>query len=581
MKKIIIKGIKENREVNIPVSTIALGASDFFRKDNMDYAVPIIDNYIKEGGNTFDTARHYRYSDEAIGEYIRLRNCREQIVIFAKGGHPTREYPHIPRVNRACIINDLEESLKRLGVKSVDLYALHRDDPNVSVAEIIDTLDELVHAGKIFAIGTSNWSLDRIKEANEYARRNGKIQFTFNSPNLSLAKPLKPRWDKCISANKEMIKWHEENQIPLLSWSAQASGLYSGDYEPSILDNQEMVDVFYSNDNWERYNRLKKMALEKKCQPITLSLAWVINQKYPTVAIIGPETLNQLQEALMACNFELNNEEITYLNLETNRDLSHKFAIQLYSVRKELEIDLEGTIKQLANIGFKYVQMDGLRGNDILEFKRVLDKYQMQVVAMHIKHERFFNDINGIMKEASIFDCKYIINKYIEEEDQNSDGYIKTKEQLIKTVKKLAQFGYTVGLHNPEYDYNNEVNGEKIMDYICSPVDGLFVYPEPDTYWIYVSGNNYINVFEKYANRVPIIHLKDILPGIDKMDLEKNLCAIGRGAIDFKQVLVTGEKANVNYYVIEQDRDSRQPILKSLKESYEYLLQVSKDLMKG
>lgn len=577
MKKIKVKGIKEGKEIDIEVSEIILGASDYLRKDNIEYAEDMINNYAKAGGNCFDTAHHYRHSDMAIGEYFKRNNNRSDFVIFAKGCHPVREYPHIPRVNRECILSDIAASLKKLNVEYLDLFALHRDDTKVPVSEIIDTLNELINLGKIYAIGTSNWSLDRIIEANEYAQENGLVGFTFNSPNLSLAKPQKQRWPDCISADQEMVTWHEENNIPLLSWSAQASGFLSGAYSPEDKSNSEMVDCFYNDENWERYARTKELATKLDLKPITISLGWVINQKFPSAAIIGPETKEELEQSLEAISIEVSNEQYDELDLKCNNNIDNKIALQLYSVRKQLELDMVGTLKQVSDMGYKNVQVDGFRGNDMFEFKAELEKNNLTVIGMHFKHERFANDLEGIVKEALLFNCKYIYDKYIDEVDQNKAGYIKTKANLIYTAKILSELGFHVGLHNPEYDFNNQVGGQCHMDYICSPENGIVIYPELDTYWLTVAGKNIDNYIASHKNQIDLIHCKDIDLNYDVNDLGHNLVACGKGDIDFKSIIKQGEAAGVKYYVVEQDSDSKQDIMASIKESLEYLKTIGRE----
>lgn len=574
MKKINIEGIKNGQIVNIEVSEIILGASDYLRKDNIEFAEKIINKYQEYGGNCFDTARHYRHSDFAIGEYFKRNGNREEFILFSKGCHPVREYPHIPRVNAQGIKDDVHKSLENLGVDYLDLFALHRDDLNVSVSEIIDTLNDLVNEGLIHAIGTSNWSLNRIKEANQYAKDNKLIGFTFNSPNLSLAKPIKQRWPDCISADEEMVNWHYENQIPLLSWSAQASGFLSGAYDPNDRSNTEMVESFYCEDNWQRFERTKAVADKYHVHPITVSLAWVINQQFPTAAIIGPETIEELEDSLEALDLKLDVEIYQEIDLKRKFTLDKQIALQLYSVRNELEIDMPGTLSRISEMGYNYVQLDGFRGNDMFEFYQELEKNNLKVIGMHFKHERFFNDLDGIIKEALLFNCKNIYDKYIDEKDQDPDGYIRTKKCLLDVVKKLVNLGFHVGLHNPEYDFNQIVDGKKCMDYICDPVDGLFIYPEPDTYWITVAGHSVCDYIDKYQGQIDIIHCKDIDLEFELEDFEQNLVPCGCGDIDFEQVVIHGQQAAVKYYVIEQDNDSKQDIMTSIEQSLNYLKKI-------
>ncbi len=319
MKKIKIKGYKDNKEIMIEASNLFLGASDYLRSDNMDFAKPIVDEFIRQGGNAFDTARHYRHGEKAILTWMQLSGTkREDIVIFTKGGHPVREAPTTPRVNAKCINEDIEASLKMLETDYVDLFALHRDDETVSVKEIMDELNRQIDLGRVRAIGVSNWELDRIIEANKYAKENGLKPLTFNSPNLSLARPKRPRWPGCVSADDAMIQWHKENDVTLISWSSQAGGFFSGRYTPENRDDEEMVDCFYNDENWEKYERCKILGEVKGCQLIQIALAYVLNQPFHAAAAIGCESLSELQSSIQGAEISLNEKEMSYLNLEVD-----------------------------------------------------------------------------------------------------------------------------------------------------------------------------------------------------------------------------------------------------------------------
>ena len=316
MNYINVKGHKDGKEIQIKCSQLVLGASDFLRIDNMDFAAPVLNKFIELGGNTFDTARQYRHSEKALAEWIEMRNIRDDIVILTKGCHPTREEPKKARVTPQVITEDLLVSLETLKTDHVELYALHRDDESVPVGPIMEILNEHIHSGKIYAIGASNWELPRIIEANKYAEEHGLIGFTFNSPNLSLAKCRKPRWEGCVSADSAMISWHEKTKLPLFSWSAQAGGFFSGRFTRENKDDQEMVDVFYNDDNWERYDRAVKMAEDKGLTPIQTALAYVLNQKFPTTAVIGPENITELISSYNGSKLSLTAKEVDWLDLK-------------------------------------------------------------------------------------------------------------------------------------------------------------------------------------------------------------------------------------------------------------------------
>ncbi|GGH85286.1 aryl-alcohol dehydrogenase-like predicted oxidoreductase [Pullulanibacillus pueri] len=305
MKTIKISGLDK------PVTTLIQG-SDYFRPSVYEQVSTVLDRYFAIGGNTIDTAHIYcgGESEVAIGQWLRERNNREDVVILTKGAHHDQNGP---RVNPAAIESDLFTSLERLGTDYIDLYALHRDDPNVPVSVIIDALNEHIAAGRIKAIGGSNWTTERLQEANEYAEKKGLVGFTFNSPNLSLAKAQEPYWPGCISADAAYCEWHKEQQMPLLSWSSQARGFFTGRFTPEDRSNEDLVRVFYNDQNWERLRRAEALAKEKEASTIQIALAYVLNQPFPTCALIGAQNEEELLSCYEGSKIELTEEELHWL----------------------------------------------------------------------------------------------------------------------------------------------------------------------------------------------------------------------------------------------------------------------------
>ena len=258
--------------------------------------------------------------------------------------------------------------------------------------------------------------------------------------------------------------------------------------------------------------------------------------------------------------------------------LKNKFAAQLYSLRKDFEKDCEYTIKTLKEIGFNAVQVDGMRGNDMHDVAKILKKYNMKIAGMHIKHDRFFNDVEGIIKEAELFGSKDIYDKYIDDEYQNEEGYRLTRETLRNVAVKLSSLGFRVGLHNPEYDFNNTIDGKRVLEYITAPFPEGQIYPEMDTYWVKVAGLEPCSYIQQFAGRMPIMHLKDFIPGFESEDMENNLTELGRGSVDFKSILQWGESNGVEYYAIEQD-SSKGSMFDSMETSFRYMVQISEKLL--
>jgi 1-deoxyxylulose-5-phosphate synthase len=137
-----------------------------------------------------------------------------------------------------------------------------------------------------------------------------------NSPNLSLAKPNEPRWAGCISADADYIAWHERSNLPLLSWSSQAGGFFTGRFAPDKLDDQEAVRVYYSDANWKRYRRAAELAEAKGVTANQIALSYVLHQPFPTCAIIGPNRVEELHSSAEALGVELSPQEILWLDLK-------------------------------------------------------------------------------------------------------------------------------------------------------------------------------------------------------------------------------------------------------------------------
>lgn len=306
MKKINVAGVRQG------CTQLILG-STMLNTAKMDFSYELLDAYVSLGGNTIDSAHVYdAESTKALGLWMESRSNRGDMVIIGKGAH----HDHLgPRMTKQAIADDLTESLERLRSDYVDIYMLHRDDVNTPVGYILEALNAELEAGRCLALGVSNWTYPRIQEANEYAAAHGLTGFVCNSPNLSLAKPNEPRWPGCVSVDSEYAAWHERSQMPLLSWSSQAGGFFTGRFAPDKLDDAEAVRVYYSDANWERLRRSEILAKEKGVDANQIALAYVLHQPFPTCALVGPYKVSELNSSAMALDVELTQDEFRWLDL--------------------------------------------------------------------------------------------------------------------------------------------------------------------------------------------------------------------------------------------------------------------------
>lgn len=297
--------------IDLPITQLVIG-SMVCTTDDIDATCALMDAYIEAGGNCIDTAHIYAggKSEQALGEWIRRRNNRSEIVILDKGAHHDHTGPRVDPVN---IAKDLNESLERLGQETIDLYLLHRDNPQVPVDEIVDSLDAHRHAGRIRAYGGSNWTTDRIEAANVYASSHGKHPFVASSPHFSLAVSSGPMWAGCVSVSDADRVWYQAKQFPMFPWSSQAAGFFTGRYSPDVHTNADVERTFYSAENWARLRRAQSLAERKGCTANNIALAYVMHQPFPIFPLIGPSNVEELQSSLPATQVALSEEDMLFL----------------------------------------------------------------------------------------------------------------------------------------------------------------------------------------------------------------------------------------------------------------------------
>src|SRR5690606_21241646 len=204
-----------------PISRVALGFEDF---PTFASAAILLDAFYEKGGNAFDTAWIYHggRGERILGDWLRSRGRRDEVVVLGKGAHSPLTYPE-------TIGGQLTESLDRLQTDHVDVYFMHRDNPDVPVEEFVDALDAEVRAGRIRGpYGGSNWTRERMDAAIAYAKRTGKTAPAVLSNNFSLAEMVNPVWDGCVAASDDAWKaWFMERQVTNFAWSSQGRGFFT------------------------------------------------------------------------------------------------------------------------------------------------------------------------------------------------------------------------------------------------------------------------------------------------------------------------------------------------------------------
>ncbi|WP_372630834.1 sugar phosphate isomerase/epimerase family protein [Cohnella sp.] len=245
--------------------------------------------------------------------------------------------------------------------------------------------------------------------------------------------------------------------------------------------------------------------------------------------------------------------------------MREKLAAQLFTVRNELKRDFPGTLRELKEMGWAAVQIDGLHGNDPKDIAAVMRELGLKAAGMHVGLERMKNDLEAVLEEGRLFDTKDVICHSLPERLQNEAGYRSVRSDLLAVSAKVSPLGFRVGYHNHDFEFHTGIDGKYALDYVLEPDAERPIYAEIDTYWVKKADLDPLEYISKYAGRMPILHLKD-MTGDDR----RYFAEIGSGVIDFAPIVRWGEANGVEWYAVEQDYCPGSP-LDSLASSLEYL----------
>ena len=304
----VITGIEKN------ASRLALGCDN---QTSSLHAFTMFDHFYGAGGRIFDTAYIYNNGkgDKYLGDWINSRNLEKDIIVIGKGAHT-------PQCEPQFIRPQIIESLERLNIQTLDIFCLHRDNPDIPVSEFMDALDEVKSEGLINLIGASNWQLERFSEARDYAQANNKEPFTALSNNFSLAEMVDPVWPGCVGVNNEYINYLIQNEVMLFPWSSQARGFFIKKKEITSNEHfsnpslQEEIRVWHNEKNLKRRAKCFEIAEQKNLQPIQVALAYVVQKSSLIFPLIGPRTIFETNSSIEAAQINLSDQEMKDLSID-------------------------------------------------------------------------------------------------------------------------------------------------------------------------------------------------------------------------------------------------------------------------
>jgi len=308
----------------LKVSELCLGSMQFGWTANEDLSYQILDRAFDAGVNFIDTADIYSnwdagnpggVSETIIGQWMKTQNIsREQVVIATKVRGKMGCGPNDQGLSRAHIFDAVEASLRRLNTDYIDLYQTHWFDDEVPIDETLIALDDLIRKGKVRYIGTSNCPAWRLMRALWTSDKLGLARYDSLQPHYNLVRREE--------FERELAEVCRVYGIGVIPYSPLAGGFLTGKYRPGKAlpesDRAQSAERRYFNDHgWTILQAVDSLAVEHNATVSQIALAWHLSNPVITCPIIGPRTLDQLEDNLGAINMRLADTEMETLNKDS------------------------------------------------------------------------------------------------------------------------------------------------------------------------------------------------------------------------------------------------------------------------
>jgi aryl-alcohol dehydrogenase-like predicted oxidoreductase len=288
----------------IKVSPYALGAMMFGAGGNPDHAdaIRMIHKALDAGINVVDTADRYSggESEEIVGKALKGR--RDDVVLATKVNGPMGDGPNQRGNSRRWIMTEVESSLRRLQTDYIDLYQIHRPDPDTGIEETLSALSDLIHSGKVRAIGSSAMPASDMVEAQWVAERRGLERFRTEQPAYSIL-------NRGIEA--EVLPVAQRYGMGTLVWSPLAKGMLTGRIrkgQQTDLRRATMLTSFSDEARLDAVEQLIPLAEQAGLRMTHIAMAFAVAHPGVTSAIIGPRTMEHLDDLLAGIDVTLSDD---------------------------------------------------------------------------------------------------------------------------------------------------------------------------------------------------------------------------------------------------------------------------------
>jgi len=303
----------------LSVSRLALGCMSYGTPKwrpwvlDADASLPFFRRAFEHGINFLDTADMYSLgaSEEVVGRAIKEHRNREELVIATKVFFPLGDGPNMRGLSRKHVVQGCEASLKRLGIETIDLYQIHRFDPETPIDETLQALDHLVRQGKVRYLGASSTAAWRLMQALSVSERNGWAKFVSMQNHYNLVYREEER---------EMLPLCVDQGLGVIPWSPLARGLLTGSRKrgdttvTARAQNDDYAQKLYDDpQDWDVVDAVREVADKRGVSMAEVALAWLLGRPGVTAPIVGATKLEHLDVAVRALELKLAPEEVARL----------------------------------------------------------------------------------------------------------------------------------------------------------------------------------------------------------------------------------------------------------------------------
>jgi sugar phosphate isomerase/epimerase len=235
--------------------------------------------------------------------------------------------------------------------------------------------------------------------------------------------------------------------------------------------------------------------------------------------------------------------------------MQNQLAIQLFTLREECKADFPKVLRHMKEIGWTGVQMAGYHDYDPAELAALIRELGMQTAGLHIGFNDLVGDLDKAVRDAELFQTRDLVCSSPPQDKRDEAGYRVIKKALNEAAAAVQEKGLRISYHNHAFEFDVAVDGTSALEHILEPAASNLILAEPDVFWVKKGGRDIVPFIEGYANRIPIIHLKDMTA-----DEHQVFAEIGTGSIDFLPILRWGAANGVEWYVVEQDKCVGNPL---------------------